>query len=157
MSGPAMYRHFANKEAILTTLLVDISESLLVGGRQRVEGTHGWDAIVALVDWHVSFALDNPTLIILHSRDLDALAPSEQRRVRHLQRLYVDIWVEAIKLVALNMDDSTALATAHAVFGLINSTPHSAHLNRDNMSLLLRNMTLAAICGSYDATIQAPV
>ena len=144
-TGPAVYRYFPGKEAILTTLLVEISGTLLDGGRAQVAGASGWDAVEALVDWHVSFALENPALIVLQSRDLDAVPPADRRRVRRLQRSYVDIWVDAIGSVAGHLDHITVLAAAHATFGLINSTPHSARLDRDAMAGLLRTMARAAI------------
>ncbi|MTK44357.1 helix-turn-helix domain-containing protein, partial [Nocardia seriolae] len=37
ISGPAVYRHFPNKEALLVELLVGISQRLLDGGRAVVE------------------------------------------------------------------------------------------------------------------------
>src|SRR3954447_22457476 len=37
ISGPAVYRHFASKQAVLAALLVGVSEGLLVGGRFVVE------------------------------------------------------------------------------------------------------------------------
>ena len=36
ISGPAVYKHFANKQAILARLLIEISEQLLQGGRAVV-------------------------------------------------------------------------------------------------------------------------
>ena len=36
ISGPALYRHFRSKDAMLAEMLTGISERLLVGGRQRV-------------------------------------------------------------------------------------------------------------------------
>jgi AcrR family transcriptional regulator len=144
-SGPAIYRYFPSKEAILTTLLVDISTSLLDGGRARAIGATGQEAVDALVDWHVSFALDNPTLITLQNRDFDALPPTEERRVRRLQRAYVDIWAGAISSLGAGLDRAAALAAAHAAFGLINSTPHSARLDPTSMARLLRTMVRAAI------------
>lgn len=36
ISGPAVYRHFPNKEAVLVELMVGISEYLLDGGREVV-------------------------------------------------------------------------------------------------------------------------
>ncbi len=148
MTGPAVYRYFRSKEAILSALLVDVSRSLLAGGRARLVDATGWDAVHALVDWHVTFALDNPTLIVLQSRDLGALAPTEQRRVRRLQRAYVQIWVDAIVAAGGGTDGATALAAAHAVFGLINSTPHSARLERPAMAGLLLRMAMSAIAGA---------
>ena len=35
VSGPAVYRHFASKEALLADLLIDVSEQLLEQGTQR--------------------------------------------------------------------------------------------------------------------------
>lgn len=150
-SGPAVYRYFPGKEAILTTLLVDISQSLLAGARSRVAGATAWDAVSALLDAHIDFALDNPTLITLHNRDLGALAPAEERRVRRLQRAYVQIWVDAIESLGGGFDAAAALATTHAVLGLINSTPHSVRLERAAMSDLLRRMARAAISAATSA------
>lgn len=147
-SGPAVYRYFPGKEAILTTLLVDISQSLLAGARSRVAGATAWDAVAALVDAQIDFALDNPTLITLHNRDLGALAPAEERRVRRLQRAYVQIWVNAIESLGGGFDAAAALAATHAVLGLINSTPHSVRLERAAMSELLHRMARAAIVGA---------
>src|SRR5687768_9913914 len=56
VSGPAVYKHFANKDEILARLLVDISEQLLEGGRQVV--TTEPDPAVALlllVEFHTDF------------------------------------------------------------------------------------------------------
>src|SRR6195952_1914349 len=36
VSGPAVYRHFSSKQAVLAALLVGISEELLQGGRTVV-------------------------------------------------------------------------------------------------------------------------
>src|SRR5262247_1227688 len=54
VTGPALYHHFAGKEAMLAAALIPVSESLLAGGRARVAG-HGAtppDALAALVDFH---------------------------------------------------------------------------------------------------------
>jgi len=42
-------------------------------------------------------------------------------------------------------DEATARAAAHAVFGLINSTPHSALLDTAAMAALLERMAAAAL------------
>ncbi|RZI89005.1 MAG: TetR/AcrR family transcriptional regulator, partial [Microbacterium sp.] len=34
VSGPAVYRHFANKQALLAEILIGVSERLLTGGRE---------------------------------------------------------------------------------------------------------------------------
>ena len=151
LTGPALYRYFESKDAVLAALLVGISRSLLDGGRVRVEAAGDpAGALDSLIDWHVSFALENPALITVQSRDLASLTGPEQRTVRRLQRQYVEIWVDAIRALNRPVDDDTARAAAHAVFGLINSTPHSARLDRTAMSGLLRRMARAALGGATD-------
>ncbi|MDA8366090.1 MAG: TetR/AcrR family transcriptional regulator [Actinomycetota bacterium] len=149
LTGPALYRYFESKDAVLAALLVGISRSLLDGGRVRVEAAVDPEgALDSLIDWHVSFALENPALITVQSRDLASLTGPEQRTVRRLQRQYVEIWVDAIRALYRPVDDDTARAAAHAVFGLINSTPHSARLDRTAMSGLLRQMATGALASA---------
>jgi AcrR family transcriptional regulator len=146
ISGPAIYRHFPSKEAMLADMLVGISERLLAEGRRRVRQADGPDAALrALVGWHVEFALTEPALITVQERALASLAEADQQDVRRLQRRYVETWVDVITAVVPAADEAAARAAAHAVFGLINSTPHSALLNRDAMAALLRRMALAAL------------
>ncbi|MFG1950492.1 TetR/AcrR family transcriptional regulator [Micromonospora sp. NPDC048830] len=124
ISRPALYRHFANKEAILGDMLVGVSERLLTEARRRTAGLDDLTAVLAtLVDWHVEFALDQPALIVVQSRDLASLGEADRCRVRRLQRNYVEIWATAIRAVAPGTDEQAARAAAHAVFGLINSPP----------------------------------
>ncbi|MFJ5234615.1 TetR/AcrR family transcriptional regulator [Kitasatospora sp. NPDC088391] len=131
ISGPGLYRHFAGKDAMLADLLVGISERLMEEGRRRVgEATGPQDALNSLVDGHIDFALDDRDLITLHDRELLHLKEEDRRRVRRLQRGYVELWVgvvrEAFPPLAAPAAEPVARAAVHAVFGLLNSTPHSA-------------------------------
>ncbi|MDR6596462.1 TetR/AcrR family transcriptional regulator [Saccharothrix longispora] len=149
ISGPALYRHFRSKDAMLGEMLTQISERLLEGGVARVETSSGpADALRELIGWHVDFALDDPALITVQIRNLANLTDPDRRRVRALQRRYVEVWVETIRKTSPEVDEPTARAAAHAVFGLINSTPHSAHLDRDQMAELLSRMALASLSGA---------
>src|ERR1051325_7174022 len=70
ISGPALYRHFASKDAMLAEMLVGISERLLAEARARVAGATGpRDALDALLDWHIDFALRHRPLIVVQDRD----------------------------------------------------------------------------------------
>ncbi|WP_189054191.1 SACE_7040 family transcriptional regulator [Longimycelium tulufanense] len=146
ISGPGLYRHFRSKDAMLGEMLTDISEKLLAGGQQRVDdAADAASALAELVRWHVDFALDNRALITVHERNLANLTEADQRRVRTLQRQYVEVWVEVIRKAVPSTDEPTARAAAHGVFGLLNSTPHSKHLDRDAMAVLLQRMAMAAL------------
>ncbi|MFJ6671964.1 TetR/AcrR family transcriptional regulator [Actinosynnema sp. NPDC091369] len=149
ISGPALYRHFRSKDAMLGEMLTSISERLLDGGQSRVAASGDpAHALRELIRWHVDFALDDPALITVQIRNLANLTDPDRRRVRALQRRYVEVWVETIRKTSPEVDEPTARAAAHAVFGLINSTPHSAHLDREQMAELLSQMALASLSGA---------
>ena len=147
VTGPAIYRHFASKDAMLAEMLVRISERLLAGGTAVVAGAGDDPAaqLRALIAWQVDFALDNPALITVQDRDLGSLPPDDAAQVRRLQRRYVEVWVRVLRRLHEDADAEACRARAHAVFGLINSTPHSAgRLDRASTALLLAGMAEAA-------------
>jgi AcrR family transcriptional regulator len=151
ISGPALYKHFASKDALLAEMLIGISGRLLGEGHRRADASaaSGADAVLkALVAWHVEFALTFPALITVQFRDLKSLSEQDRHTVRRLQRSYVELWVAAISAV-VGADEAHARSAAHAVFGLINSTPHSARLSSGDMADQLCRMALAALraCG----------
>jgi len=126
VSGPAVYRHFPGKQAVLAALLIDVSQGLFDGGTAVIEG--GSDAAAtlrSLITFHVTFALANADVIRVQDRDLESLASPEQHRVRALQRNYVELWVGVIARLDPQADAAALRVKAHAAFGLINSTPHS--------------------------------
>lgn len=151
VSGPAVYRHFDSKQAVLAALLIDVSEGLLSGGSACVtDAATPRDALEALVAFHVDFALGQPDVIRAQDRDLGSLAAADAARVRTLQRTYVELWVDVLE--QLRREDRRSLRVrAHAVFGLINSTPHSSRTHtlsrppRAVVGTLLREMALRCL------------
>ncbi|NLC97576.1 MAG: TetR/AcrR family transcriptional regulator [Actinomycetales bacterium] len=149
ISGPALYKHFSGKEQLLAESLTSISERLLREGAVRVANAgSAAGALESLIDWHVSFALSEPTLIILQEREWANLTPDAQTAVRTLQRAYIDLWVDSLAEVRSDWDRATARAAAQAVFGLINSTPHSARIDAAGMRALLTGLAHDALFGS---------
>ena len=146
VSGPALYRYFPSKDAMLSEMLVGISERLLAEGTRRMARTDGAVAALrALIGWHVEFALTEPALITVQERNLANLPAADRHRVRQLQRRYVETWVDVLLRVLPDADEATARAAAHAVFGLINSTPHSALLERMAAAALTSPGALTAL------------
>ncbi|MEU4683827.1 SACE_7040 family transcriptional regulator [Streptomyces xinghaiensis] len=158
ISGPGLYRHFPGKEAMLAELLVGISSRLLHGGRRRVAETAGPPGAVldSLIDGHIDFALDDRALIVLHDRELDRLRESDRKLVRQFQRQYVELWVGVVRDAYPDITEDEARASVHAVFGLLNSTPHlgspGALSGREPMAALLHRLAR----GAFDAAVPAP-
>ncbi len=144
ISGPAVYKHFASKDALLAALLVGISEDLLENGRVEVAGARSpGEALERLVDKHLEFSLTEPDLIRVHDRDLASLGQSDGQQVRRLQRAYVELWVDQLLEVVPGLSREQARARAHAAFGLMNATPHVR--DAAGHAPMLRAMALAAL------------
>ncbi|GAA4677808.1 TetR/AcrR family transcriptional regulator [Phytohabitans rumicis] len=150
VTGPALYHHFAGKEAMLVAALIPVSEGLLEGGRARVaEHPNGArSALESLIDFHVDFALANPAVIALHLHELDRLPEEPRRQIRRLQRLYVEEWVSVLTTLRPELSAGEARVLAHAAFGLMNSTPFlGGEVERTRRAALLRDATMAALIG----------
>ena len=152
VSGPAIYRHFPNKESLLVELLVGISTRLLAGARGvRSRESDAAAVLDGLIDFHLDFALGEPDLIRIQDRDLAYLPAAAERQVRQAQRQYVEVWVGVLRELDPGLAETDARLMAHAVFGLLNSTPHSlkpadgkaARAGRSRA--VMRAMTVAAL------------
>ena len=147
ISGPALYKHFPSKDAMLAEMLVSISEELLeVGGRRVAEAPDPAAAVRALVDWHVEFALRAP---LAHRRPGPRLGVAPHRRPRAgahpPARRTSTSGPSSSGLAHDGLPLDRARAMAHAAFGLINSTPHSGLLPDPDMHALLRDMALRSL------------
>jgi AcrR family transcriptional regulator len=155
VSGPAIYRHFPNKESLLVELLVGISTRLLAGAREASARSADAAAILDdLIDFHLDFTLGEPDLIRIQDRDLAHLPEAAEKQVRKAQRQYVEVWVGVLRELNPGLAEADARLTAHAVFGLLNSTPHSMKSPDDSRTnparaarsrAVMRAMTVAAL------------
>jgi AcrR family transcriptional regulator len=144
VSGPALYRHFPSKEALLAEMLIGISEHLLAGGQALAAATADpHELLTELVEFQAAFARREPELIVVQDRDLANLPIPDRRQVRRLQRRYVEIWVETLQRAHPGLPAEAARTAAHGAFGLLNSTPHAG--GTPEASALLRTMARAAL------------
>lgn len=135
VSGPAVYRHFAGKQTLLDALLVGVSEDLEQGGRAVVQATaHSATCLRALIAFHVDFALAKPDVIRVQDRDFDSLGADARAAVRSLQRQYIELWVEVLGRLFPERPAVVRRLQTQAIFGLINSTPHSAPVHRQHLA-----------------------
>jgi AcrR family transcriptional regulator len=131
VSGPAFYNHFSGKDEILVELLVSASERLLSGGEQiMAEGGDDREVINRLITFHLDFAITERDIIRIQDRELAALPGPANRRVRSLQRRYVDHWSEVLARIRPELDGEGREIRLLGTFGLLNSTPFSVRRSR---------------------------
>ncbi|GGD79257.1 TetR/AcrR family transcriptional regulator [Microbacterium murale] len=148
VSGPAVYRHFAGKQALLGAVLVKVSEDLVSGGSRVAASSSGdQERMLALIGFHVDFALAHADVIRVQDRDLAHLSDEDRAEVRRLQRTYIDLWISALTPLHDAPADELRLRV-QACFGLINSTPHStrsATRSKKSTATILTAMAHAAL------------
>ncbi|QCY46546.1 TetR family transcriptional regulator [Glutamicibacter creatinolyticus] len=149
ISGPAVYRHFSGKQAVLIALMVDMSKDILDGGQKAVgSGGEPLEVLGRLVDFHTDFSLSRPDIIQVQDRDLKSLPKNELQLVRKLQNSYIGLWTDQLGKLHPNATSQINRFRAHAVFGLLNSTSHSVHnprTKKSGLKALLSQMALAAL------------
>ena len=130
VSGPALYRHFASKEAMLGELLVNASERLLDGFHSITgQDEADLDTIEHLIAFHIGFALAERDVIRIQERELPSLPAQSNHRVRMLQRQYVQGWSEIVARLRPDLPTADLEVKMHALFGILNSTPYNARLD----------------------------
>lgn len=146
MSGPALYNYFPSKEALLSELLVDVSSRLLAGCLQIVgDERPPQQTIDELIAFHVEFAMTEPDIILLQSRELRSLPEEANRKVRRLQREYVREWQNVLLTLHPEYTTSECQTRLLATFGLLNSTPQSARAGGAQAEEILAAMARAAL------------
>lgn len=158
MSGPALYKHFPSKDALLAEILVDASERLLSGCRAILaEAASPAETLERLVRFHLDFATTDPDVIRIQDRELPSLSPEDNQTVRRLQREYVQLWDGVLTQVRPELNDGERQVRLLGTFGLLNSTPHSAdpvpariagHPGQTAAGDILAGMALRSLAGA---------
>ncbi len=147
LTGPAIYRHFPTKSALLAEMLITVSRALLEGAHLVLgEQLSPKETLVELISHHAAFALENPALIRVQERDFGSLDEVDAKQVRRLQRRYVEVWVEQILIARKGVSIDVARTMAHAVFGMLNSTPRiHSNQKKDELATLMKELAERAL------------
>jgi AcrR family transcriptional regulator len=120
--GSGVYRHFTSKSAILVALLDQVLDRLLAQSERILSSEpDGARQLAALVQGQAEFAVYDGYLVRLYQREVHMLPEADQRRLRRLQRHYVEEWVHLLAEQRPELDDGQARALVHAAIGAIQS------------------------------------
>lgn len=146
VTGPAIYRHFKNKDALLVALFDRLGERL-TGILDTVGTLDGLEALETLVRLHVRLAFEERALIVVYISEERNLPEPERRRVRRFQRAYVEAWTDLLRSLRADQSDDERRAAVHAAIGLLNSTGYRRQvgLPRAQAEEMLANMAVVAL------------
>lgn len=120
--GSGIYRHFTSKSAILVALLDQVMSRLIEeAGEILATEPDAARQLEALIQGQVAFAVDDRYLVRLWQREVHVLPEADRRRLRRLQRLYVEEWVHLLAELRPGVGDGQARALVHAAIGAIQS------------------------------------
>jgi AcrR family transcriptional regulator len=147
ITGPAVYRHFPSKVAILVALLDRISDRLVEGGEaQLARGRAPRPLLERLVAFHIDHVLGERALIAVYLVEENSLPTADRRRLRRSQRLYLEHWVDALRGLRPELSDEAARAAVRSVLGMLNSVVHyDAGLDPAELAALLERMAIASL------------
>jgi AcrR family transcriptional regulator len=147
ISGPALYRHFPSKQALLVAVFDQVIEMQREHLREALSGAADpASALEAMVQLHVRFAVEQRETMAVWRQEFHHLPEADSWRLRRAQRLYVEEWVHVVHELRPDLDDASVRALVHGVLALLQS-PSDFHsgLPDEGVINLLMSMAVAAV------------
>ena len=145
--GSGVYRHFDSKSAVLVALLDEVMDRLLQTASEAMDSGRDERQVLAdLVLGQVHFAVDDRPLLQLYQREVHNLPDADRRRLRRLQRHYVEDWVHVLIELRPELTDGVARASVHAAIGAVQSVAtYESGLAREAVLDLLAGCAYACL------------
>lgn len=144
ISGPGVYRHFANKHALLVAMSERVVERLLAhNARVAQEEQNPMKALERLVKTHTSFVFSSRELITVYVIEERNLPEPDRNRVSEKQHEYLRGWVHFLAQLAPDGPESQLKAVAIAVIGMINTAGHPD--SKDQNRSVVEQMAMASL------------
>lgn len=150
LSGSAIYRHFAGKDAILEAIFDDATRELF----ERLPPCEpdAGDELRNLIEVHLDFTLQREQLSTIWQNEQRSLTPRYRRSFRRRRRDYLDRWVDALLAIRADLTSrEEALLVAIAVQASIMAiTARPRSLGRARAAAIVRQQALDAVFNSRE-------
>jgi AcrR family transcriptional regulator len=150
LTGPAFYRHYPSKEALLVAVLDEAITSHLEDVVELVRSIRDPSVTLrAIVDNHVAFVLNQTANISTWRTEFRSLPEADRHRLRYLQRLYTEEWVHTLRQLRPTLTAEEARTVCQGAIALIQSaTEFQTRLDPDLLGQTLSAMALHVLIGA---------
>lgn len=144
ISGPGLYRHFQNKQALLIAVVEAPLEHLYQTARVIAEEEPDpRAALEAMVKFHITSVVSAPPTTLIFLRNELAFPETDRRRIRRAMNLYAEEWITVVSPLRPELSDPEVRVLTQAVFSMLNSV---AILNKGlDKQTIIKTMSTAAI------------
>jgi len=146
MTGPAIYRHFESKEALLSELL---ERTIRRGQRDIVatlsSGLSPEEALEKIVRLSIRNTIEERASVITGEREGRSLSPEIRRRLARERKVMFEAWVEALRAARPGLELGEARAIVHGVTALILAVNRASDLKAEPRTELFARMAMAAL------------
>ena len=120
ISGPAVYRHFANKEDLLTAVL-DVTAQLMETSAAEATALSPDDALEFLLESYAAFCVQRPGLSMIWLEERRNLSDDVRERIGGGHQDYIWIWTDTVAAVRPDLSRAEAHILAQLAIGLMTS------------------------------------
>jgi AcrR family transcriptional regulator len=152
ISGPGLYRHFQNKQALLIAVLEEPTQIVHEAARRIGETTtEPEEAIVEMVESHIRLILLGPPSTVIFTKNEHALPEHDRRRIRREMALYAEEWVSVMIPLRPDLSEPEARLLTQAVFSMLNTAATlKKGLDEESIFSIMRQAALHALLGRGD-------
>jgi AcrR family transcriptional regulator len=149
ITGPGLYRHFQNKQAVLIAVLEEPTRVVHEVAKRIAEtATEPKAAIVAMVESHIRLILQGPPSTLIFMKNEHALPENDRRRIRREMALYAEEWVSVVMPLRPDLSEAEARLLTQGVFSMLNTAATlKKGLDEESISSIMRQAALHALLG----------
>jgi hypothetical protein len=104
------------------------------------------EALAAIVRQHLAFTLDSGDRLASWKQEFRNLPAEDAWRLRRMQRIYVEEWVNVVTRVRTDLTDGEARAAVHAIMAFLQSAAaRRSGLPSEEIAEVLYSMAMAAL------------
>ncbi|KOS53032.1 TetR/AcrR family transcriptional regulator [Rhodococcus rhodochrous] len=144
ISGPGLYRHFRNKQALLIAVVENPLDFLHQFAQATVEAEPDpRAALEALVEFHIRSVLSAAPTTLIFLKNEHAFPDADRRRIRRAMNSYAEEWISVVSPLRPELSEPEVRLLTQTVFSMLNVLPT---LNKGlDQESIVKTMSTAAM------------